>query len=85
MLCAPAVLEAESNGLQQHAARLHVTTAVHCSRFHCIIHSLAQATFTGMIHETQPNSQCTARAALQISAAERELTVSTSVTSSEAK
>jgi len=33
-LCAPAVLEAESNGLQQHAARLHVTTVIHCSRFH---------------------------------------------------
>jgi len=71
------VLEAESNGLQQHAARLHVTTAVHCCGFRHIIHHLAQATFTGMIPKTQPNSQCTARAALQISAAERELTVST--------
>jgi len=33
-LCAPAQLEAESNVLQQHAARLHVTTVIHCSRFH---------------------------------------------------
>ena len=40
---------------------------------------------SGMIAETQPNSQCTARAALQVFAAERELTVSTQVTNSEGK
>jgi len=52
-LCASAVIEAESNGLQQHAARLHVTTAVHCSRFQCTVHHSAQATFTSMIPAMQ--------------------------------
>ncbi len=40
--------EAGSNGLQQHAARLNVITATHCSRCH---HS-AEAIFTGNIPAT---------------------------------
>jgi hypothetical protein len=55
-LCAAAVIEAASNGLQQHAARLHVTTAVHCSRFQCTVHLSAQAAFVGMIPAMQQES-----------------------------
>jgi len=41
-LCAPTVNEAGSTGLQQHAARLDVITATHCSRFQCTILFITQ-------------------------------------------